>query len=51
MYSQLEGAYICPKYMCILLYVKLIQCSDIPYIYVQLEGGTSAQSIYAFCYM
>ena len=22
--------YICPKYMCILLYVKLIQCSGIP---------------------
>ena len=66
--------------MCILLYVKLIQCSGIPYIYGQLEegamvyvhfaicetyvvqwysidvwsiggGGTSALTIYAFCYM
>ena len=24
------GGYICPKYMCILLYVKHIQCSGIP---------------------
>ena len=37
--------------MCILLYVKLIWCSGIPYIYGQLEGGTSALSICAFCYM
>ena len=28
-YSQLEWGYICPKYMCILLYVKLIQCNGI----------------------
>ena len=28
--------------MCILLYVKLLWCSGIPYIYGQLEGGTSA---------
>ena len=34
--------YICPKYMCILLYVKLIWCSGIPYIYGQLEEGGSA---------
>ena len=27
-----------PCYMCILLYVKLIWCSGIPYIYGQLEG-------------
>ena len=31
--------YICPKYMCILLYVKLIWCSGIPKIYGQLEEG------------
>ena len=37
--------------MCILLYVKLIWCSGIPYIYGQLEGGTSALSICLFCYM
>ena len=37
--------------MCILLYVKLLWCSSIPYIYGQLEGGTSALSICAFCYM
>ena len=43
--------YICPKYMCILLYVTHIWCSGIPYIYGQLEGGTSALSISAFCFM
>ena len=40
-----------PWYMCILLYVKLIWCSSIPYIFGQLEGGPSAISICAFCYM
>ena len=50
-YGKLERGYICPKYMCILLYVKFIWCSGILYIYGQLEGGTSAQSICAFCYM
>ena len=39
---------ICPEYMCILLYVKLIRCSGIPYIYGQLEEGLG---ICAFCYM
>ena len=43
--------YICPKYMCIVLYVKCIWCSSIPYIYGQLEGGPSALSICAFCYL
>ena len=37
--------------MCIVLYVKLIWCSGIPYIYGQLEDGTSALGICAFCYM
>ena len=27
-----------PWYMCILLYVKLLWCSSIPFIYGQLEG-------------
>ena len=40
-----------PWYMCILLYVKLLWCSSIPYIYGQLEGGTSALSMSAFCYV
>ena len=36
-----------PCYMCILLYVKLIWCSSIPYIYGQLEeGGTSYLSVH-----
>ena len=39
------------SYMCILLYMKLLWCSSIPYIYGQLEGGTSGLSICAFCYM
>ena len=30
---------MCPRYMCILLYVKLILCSGIPYIYDQMEGS------------
>ena len=30
--------YICPKYMCILLYVKFLRCSSIQNIYGQLEG-------------
>ena len=31
--------YICPRYMCILLYVKPIWCSGGPQIYGQLEKG------------
>ena len=31
--------YICPQYMCIVLYVKHIWCSGIPYIYDELEWG------------
>ena len=37
--------------MCIVLSVELFWCSGIPYIYGQLEGGLSALSICAFCYM
>ena len=37
--------------MCILLYVKFLWCSGIPYIYGQLEGGTFVLSICAFCYI
>ena len=33
------GGCICPRYMCILLYVELMQCSGIPQIYGQLEQG------------
>ena len=29
---------MCPKYMCTLLYVKLMWCGAIPQIYGQLEG-------------
>ena len=43
------GGYICPKHMCIVLYVRLIQCSGIPEIYGQLEEGDLG--ICAFCYM
>ena len=43
--------YICPQYMCIVLYVVCIQCSGIPYIYGQLEWGTSTLRICAFCCM
>ena len=37
--------------MCILLSMKHIWCSSIPYIYGGLDGGTSGLSICAFCYM
>ena len=37
--------------MCILLYVKLIWCSGIPWIYSYLEEGTCVLCICAFCYM
>ena len=36
--------------MCILLYVKLLWCSSIPFIYGEM-GGTSALGICAFCYI
>ena len=43
---------VCNGYMCILLYVKLIQCCGFPEIYVQLEeGDMSGFSICAFFYM
>ena len=34
--------YVCHGYMCILLYVKLIQCCGFPEIYVQLEEGVGS---------
>ena len=34
-----HGGYICLKYMCIVLYVKCIWCSGIPYIYGILACG------------
>ena len=39
---------VCHGYMCILLYVKLIQCSGFPEIYARLEerGGVSLPSVY-----
>ena len=43
--------YICPNYMCIVLYVKHIWCSSIPYICHQLEVVTSALTLCALCYM
>ena len=40
-----------PQYMCILLYVKLIWCNGIPYIYCQLElwGVSCMSSVYVHC--
>ena len=40
---------ICHGYMCILLYMKLIECNTFPLIYAQF-GGPSAMVICAFCY-
>ena len=42
---------MCPRYMCILLYVKLICVVVFHTSNGQLEGVTSALSICAFCYM
>ena len=33
--------------MCILLYVKCIWCSGIPYMYGQLEWGVHLHEVYA----
>ena len=46
---SIGGGYICPQYMCILLYVTLIECNGILEIYGQLEEG--GLGICAFCYM
>ena len=37
---------MCTQYMCILLYVKLIWCNGIPYIYFQLECEADVSSVY-----
>ena len=34
----IRGGSVCHGYMYILLYMKLIQCSGVAYIYGQLEG-------------
>ena len=41
-------ASVCHGYMCILLYMKLIQCSGVAYINGQLEkrGGVSLPCVY-----
>ena len=33
---------VCPRYLCIMLYVNLIKCSDLPEIYGQLEEGVGS---------
>ena len=35
-----------PQYMCILLYMIVIWCNSIPYIYCQLEWGVDVSSVY-----
>ena len=35
-----------PQYMCILLYVTLIWCNSISYMYCQLEWGVYVSSVY-----
>ena len=41
-----SGGYMYPQYMCILLYVILMLCNGIPYIYCQLEWGIHVSSVY-----
>ena len=48
---SIDGGSICLGYMCIVLYVKLIWCSGVAWIYDQLTGGPSAIGIFAFFYM
>ena len=44
---SMEGdGYICPGYMCILLYVTLVQFSGVPWIYGQLEEGVCLPLVY-----
>ena len=45
MYCQLEGEYMYPQYICIVLYVILIGCNDIAEIYCQI-GGVDVSSVY-----
>ena len=42
---------ICHGYMCILLYVRLVRCNSVAWIYGKLAGGPSAMGICAFCYI
>ena len=49
-YAQKWGS-ICLGYMCICLYVKLIWCSGVAWVYDRLMGGPSAIGIFAFIYM
>ena len=37
-----------PQYMCILLYVQVIWCNGILYIYFQLELGLDVSSVYVY---
>ena len=46
---MVDWRYMCPRYMCILLYIKLIQCSGIPYIYGHLEEGALVYVHSAIC--
>ena len=42
---------MCPRYKCILLYVKLIQCSGIMQIYDEMEERYICPEYIALCYM
>ena len=42
---------VCPGYICIPLYVKLIQCRGVPEICAQKRGSMSTMGTCAFCYM
>ena len=37
-HARLAGS-VCPRYLCIMLYVKLMWCSGLPWICGQLEEG------------
>ena len=55
MVNRRVKGYVCLRYMSILLYVKLIWCSGVPYIYGRLEEGegrgTSILGICAYFYV
>ena len=40
-----------PQYMCILLYVTLIWCNSIPYIYCQLGRGVDVCLVYVHSFI
>ena len=48
---SIGGRSICHGYMCILLYVRLMGCNGVAWIYCQLAGGSSVMGMCILLYM